>query len=606
MRRNSESRRPRGAGSRRKEATGTTPPTSSSAPVDQATAYARAVAAGKIVAGPHVRDACARHLRDLKDGRSRGLVWDVDAAERAIRFFRVVLKVKTRDNRWVPFALEPSQCFIVGSIFGWKRADSGYRRFRVAYVEEGKGNGKSPLAAGIGLYMLAADGEEQAEVYAAASKKDQAYVVFRHATAMYQKSPALQARLLANGVNPIWQLNHVPSGSFFRPISSEDGQSGPLPHCSIVDEMHEHKDRYVVDQLDQGQKGRVQPLLFIITNSGFDRGSVCYEYHDYAEDVAAGEIEDDEFFSYVCALDEKDDPFDDPACWVKANPLLGVSIGEDYLSRRVSRAKAIPARRNLVSRLNFCIWTDSENGWLPREAWEACEDPSLKLSDFEGQDVWGGLDLGAVNDLTGKALVFRDGETGDGRPKFALFAHGYTPQDTLIERSRRDKAHYDVWVREGHLTATPGAIVRLPFVAQGFADDAARFRFRALAYDVWLFRYFEDELDAIGLELPVIEHPQGFNARQASDLRMPDSINAFEELVLDRRLRIAVNPALRTAVRAVQMVPSPAGLRRFTKAKSTGRIDLAVAATMAVGAATAKTGGSKMDLDVYLANPVLV
>ncbi len=259
--------------------------TRNTSPKDPATAYARAVVKGKEPAGPHVREACARHLRDLKQGKARGLKWDLGAATRAIGFFADVLFVDrtaadgpARDDETMkPFVLLPWQAFVIGSLFGWKGAD-GYRRFRVAFIEAPKGCGKSPMAAGAGLYMLVSDGEARAEIYAAAVKKDQARVLFRDAIAMVGRSSALGERLVVSGGTEKNNIAYMPQGSFFRPISSEErgrGQSGPRPHCALLDEVHEHPTNAMVEFMRAGTKGRRQALIVMITNSGTDRESVC-------------------------------------------------------------------------------------------------------------------------------------------------------------------------------------------------------------------------------------------------------------------------------------------------------------------------------------------
>ena len=557
---------------------------------DPTTAYARAVTEGQIIAGPHVRATCARHLRDLESGHERGLTWDVDAADRALGFFPAVLRLSEGQFEGQPFNLHPAQAFIVGSLFGWKRAD-GTRRFRRAYVEQGKGNGKSPLAGGIGLYGLVADGEPGAQIFAAAAKMDQARILFNDAVAMVRQSPELERRLTPTGINPVNNLAWLERGSFFRPVGRDTGKtgSGMRPHFVLIDELHEHPNRDTLEMLERGFKFRRNPLVFMITNSGSDRNSVCWEEHEHAVRVAHGEAEDDTTFSYVCSLDDGDDPLDDPSCWPKANPLLGVTITESYLADVAAQAKAIPGKANSIRRLHFCQWTDAETAWISRELWEACEDPAMTLDEFDGRESWIGLDLGATKDMTARVMVFRDGEDGDGRPKFAMFAHGYTPAETLHARVRTDKAPYDAWVEQGHLTATPGKLVRFDHVAADLVEDAARFEVAAVAYDRWLIRNFEAVLDEMGVTLPLLEHPQGTNRRKDSPLWMPESINQFEALLLERRLRIAVNPALRSAVASSTFWTSPAGLRRFEKQRATARIDLAVAAAMAVGAAMAQT-----------------
>ena len=206
---------------------------------DRTTAYAHAVLAGEIIAGPHVRDAAARHLRDVRSMPARDLRWNLDEATEAIAFFEEVLCLNGGDYEGKPFILQPWQAFIVGSLFGWQRLDAKLgewvRRFRVVYIETAKGSGKSPLAAGIGMKGLMADGEARAEIYAAATKKDQAMILFRDAVAMYQQSPELASRLTASGRGEnVWNLGYRHTGSWLRPISSDDGASGPRPHVALL------------------------------------------------------------------------------------------------------------------------------------------------------------------------------------------------------------------------------------------------------------------------------------------------------------------------------------------------------------------------------------
>lgn len=567
---------------------GISPATSDNDPV---TSWAQDVVAKRVVAGPWVRAACQRHLDDLRDGPKRGLHWDKDQANRKISFFERELRLNGGQFEGKPFLLHPSQKFRVGSLFGWYRSD-GTRRFRRFYDEEGKGNGKTPMLAGIGLAGMVADNEPRAEIYAAGAKKDQAQVLFRDAVAMVDQSPGLAIRLKKSGVTPVWNLGDPETGSFFRPIASDDTQSGPRPHFALCDEIHEHKDRTVVDLLERGFKWRRQPLLCMATNAGFDLTTLCGEEHEHAINVARGHdnngvpVQDDTTFSFVCSLDEGDDPLEDETCWPKANPLLDVTITREYLRRTVAQAKAIPGKRNGILRLHFCVWTESETGWIEREAWEACEDDTLELAQFKGKPCCIGLDIGATRDLTARANIFPDGVTPDGKPMFAAIVHAYVPADGLREKAMHDKAPYDLWVEQGYMTATPGKVIKLDYVARDCLADAHTFELQALAYDVWLYKRFKEELDAIGAgDLPCVEHPQGFNKRKGVDLWMPQSIDLLEELVLERRLRVKVSPPLRAAVMAARFEVSPAGLRRFSKARATGRIDPVLALTMGLAAA---------------------
>lgn len=573
---------------------------------DPTTQYAEDVVSGKEVAGPYVRASCQRHLDDLATGKDRGLWFDEAAAKRALDFFPGILRLNGGQFEGIPFHLHPSQAFIVGSLFGWKRGD--YRRFRTAYIEQGKGNGKSPLAAGIGIYGLIADGEAGAQIYAAATKTDQARILFDDAVKMVKQSPRLVSALTMSGQNPVHTITHMKTSSFFKPISRESGKSGsgPRPHMALVDELHEHPDRSIVEMLERGFKSRLQPLMVIMTNSGSDRASYCYEMHAAAIQAAMrdhdpADIEAfDRLFSYVCALDEGDDPLalvgDNLAppidIWKKANPLLGTILSEDYLAGVCSDARAIAGKRNGILRLHFCVWTDAESAWISRQTWDTCVDPELSLDDMEGRDCWIGLDLGATKDMLGLGLVFPDENPDPDKREYAVFAHGFTPKQTLAARIKEDKAPYDVWVSEEYLTATPGPIVVPAFVVAWIADIATRFNVQGLIYDRYLFSKFDEYLDEAGLGLPKLEHPQGFSKRKDSNLWMPGSVDLFERLILEGRLRVAHNPALNSAVSGATFETSPAGLRRFTKQKAKRRIDLMIAVTMAIGGAAGGGGAA--------------
>lgn len=597
----------------------TPPPPTSDDPV---TAWAKDVVAGNVIAGPHVRNACRRHLLDLEEGPKRGLTWDVGAAMRAIRFFPDVLRLNGGQFEGKPFELHPSQQFKTGSLFGWRRAD-GTRRFRRAYIEEGKGNGKSPWAAGTGMYCLVADGEARAEIYAAGKDKDQAMVLFRDAVAMVDQSPALSERIVKSGGNPVWNLAYIKAGSFFRPISKEGAHSGPRPSLALCDEVHEHQNGTVIEMLERGFKFRRQPLLVMITNSGSDRNSICWQEHEHAVKVAAGTLTpdadftfvgepiDDDTFSFVCALDREDDPLNDPSCWPKANPLLGTILTEDYLAGVVRQAKAIPGKLNGILRLHFCVWTDADEAWMSRQALEAVLD-DFDPADHSGEKVSIGIDLSGSQDLTAMGFVVETGMVDvpreDGTvarlPTYDAWVEAWTPGDTLAERALRDKAPYDIWAEQGWLNAPPGKTVRMDFVAARLAEVATEYLPQTVAYDRYAFKRFEEECDSLGLTLSFAEHPQGGKRRARpteealeaakaageqppQGLWMPGSLAELETLILEGRIRLRRSPVLISACMSAVIERDPFDNRWFSKRKATNRIDAVVALAMAVGAAAA-------------------
>lgn len=584
--------------------------------VDRTSAYAKAVVAGEIVAGPHVRNACRRHLLDLERGHERGLWFDYEAAAERFAFFEEVLHLSEGQFDGQPFKLHPSQAFIVGSLFGWKHED-GTRRFRRAYIEQGKGNGKSPLAGGIGLLGLSADGEAGAQIYAAAAKREQAGILFADAVKMVKQSPALKKRLqFSGGEGREFNIAHHPSGSFFRPVSRDTGKtgSGPRPYFVLADEVHELPDRAILETLERGFKFRRQPLLLMITNSGSDRNTVAWEEHEHAVKVAAGHTEavndptfvgeplDDSTFSFVCSLDEGDDPLTDPSCWAKANPLLGVTITEDYLAGVVAQGRAIPGKLNGIMRLHFCIWTDAESAWMTREALEP------RLADFDvaqhaGKPAFLGLDLSQNRDITAKAVVVPTGFTAEGKPTFDAWVEAWTPGDTLLARELRDKLPYSVWRDQKHLHAPHGESVSYLHVAQSLVEDDRQFDIKAVAYDRYAFKRFESEAEAVGLSLPYVEHPQGGirkgkpteamieaakrEKREAEGLWMPGSLRLLEDAILEGRIRLKRNPVLVSAMMSAVTECDKWDNRWLAKQRSINKIDCAVALCMAFGAANA-------------------
>lgn len=600
-------------------------PLTSSLETDRATLYAKAVCEGQIVSGPHVRNACRRHLEDLK---RKDIRFDPALADRALRFFEQRLKLSEGQFENTPFVVQPAQAFIIGSVFGWLRHD-GTRRFRRAYIEQGKGNGKSPLAGGIGLYGLMADGEAGAEIYSAGATKEQAGVLFRDAVKMVDKSPDLDSRLKRSG-GPGREFNiaYLRNGSFFRPVSRETKKtgSGPRPHFALVDELHEHSDAGIIETLERGFKFRRQPLLLMITNSGSDRNSVCWVEHDHAVKVAAGnldakdddahyigEIVDDSTFSYVCALDPGDKPLNDPSCWLKANPLLGVTITEEYLAGVVAQAKSMPSKMNGILRLHFCTWTDAETAWMTREVLEPC------LADFDpaelhrGKEIWIGCDLSQNKDITALAVAVRTGTVEvqavrDGqiqkvlKPTFDAWVEAWTPGDTIDVRALKDKQPYRHWSDQGFLHAPKGQSIRYDHVAQAVAEYDHDYKIVCLAYDRYAFkRGFEPECEKLGLKVNFVEHPQGGTKKgkptevaieaakrsgtEAEGLWMPGSVREVEDALLEGRVRLRKNPVLISAIMSAVTDEDRWGNHWLAKERAVNKIDAAVALCMAIGAA---------------------
>ena len=581
--------------------------------MDAARQYCEDVLAGREVAGAHVKAACERHLRDLAEGSKRGLSWDAEAADRIERFCEGYLTLDGGQWTGQPMRLFPWQRFLLRSLFGWKRAD-GYRRFRTVYFEGGRGAGKSPVAAAIALYCLLADGEQRSQGFVLASTKEQAAIVFTYLLAMAERNPTLAARTYkVGGDDHPYRLVAKRDGGMVARLASSNqsgGQSGYAPSLIVVDEMHEMRSRTVLDALEMGRKHRRQPITFITTNSGSGIGGVCHTEHGYAIDVAHGRVEAEEYLGLVYAVDKDDKPFEDEACWPKANPSIvhGGPPGIDYIRERVDKAKGMPSQQAVVARWNFGVWTDAEDPWIDLDAWYACE-----TEDFPSDEELSaypcviGLDLSRRSDLTAAAIVW------DGGDRVYLRATAWTPGDSIRARAEQDGAAYPEWAEKGFLRLVPGKVIHYNFVIDWLRGVMDEQQVLGVAYDPQMIRDLEFEMDAVGMtasraegmgELWLVPHPQSFTGgwRTADEedgsirLAMPRSIEAIEELILSGQLCAEFSPVLRSAVLGMVAIEDASGNRRLSKTKSLVRIDAGIAAVQAVGllAALRRRNGGQM------------
>jgi len=541
-------------------------------PKDPVLAYARAVVSKKVKAGPYVRKSCARHIADLK---RKGFIWRLDRAMQAIGFFREMLILESGR----PFVLEPWQQFIVGSCFGWYGPD-GFRRFRTAYVETGKGSGKTPLAAGIGLYGLVADGEPAPEVYSAATMRDQAKICFKDAVRMVEANAELkdlvhvQAPLTGGG-----SLTISDDSATFRPVSSEHkGLDGLRVHIGLIDELHEHTSATVVDKIRAGTKRRRNALIFEITNSGWDRTSVCWAHHELSLKVVQGVEENDAWFAYVCALDENDD-WTDEKVWPKVNPSLGTVLPIEYLREQVRDAQGMPSKENNVKRLNFCIWTEQAERWLDMALWDACPATPVELAAFAGRSCMAALDGAATMDIFAFAMLFGPDESGF----FDAMLRFWIPEATIAAKDsgRTEEARLKLaeWARLGWITTTSGDTTDYDAVEKDILADLATVNLRELWFDRWNVTQLVTHLkDALGQER-VLDFPQTM-------AKMSAPSRALEKIIKDGKLRHGGNPVLRWMASNAAILESRDGQIKPDRMRSGDKIDGIIALVMAIDGAT--------------------
>jgi phage terminase large subunit-like protein len=528
-------------------------------------AYARDVLKGRIVVGPLVVLACERHERDRRDGAGLGFRFAAAAADHIIRFIEEQVRLPDTadaDGRPRRFLLQPWQVFIVGSLFGWILT-SGHRRYRNAYIEIGKGNGKTPMLAAIGLYGLTMDGQIAPQIYAAAADRDQAMVMYRDAVRMVDASPALAQRIQQSGVQ---QVHNMAYGlGFFRPFSREQSaKSGTRPHMGLIDELHEHPNGDTVNKIRAGAKGNLDAMFPEITNSGSDRTSICFQHHEHSRHILEQSVVDDRWFAYVCGLDEGDDPLADETCWPKANPNLGISIQREYLVDQVSAARNIPGETNTVLRLNFCVWTAQHTRAIDMLLWRACAAPPPD-AELAGVPCFGGLDLGQSDDFTAWVRIWT---LDDGR--VVVKCRFWLPEAALEKYPHRN---YAEWRRAGWLTITEGPTTDYDRVEAAIAADCAQDGIRSVAYDKRFAEQMAQHLVGLGIEM--LDQPQGFQLNEA--------IRRKGELVAAGSLCHGSNPILDWMAANYVIRHGLRGDARPDKEKAADKIDGQVALDMALG-----------------------
>lgn len=580
---------------------------------DLATLYACDVLDGKVVAGEFVKASCRRHLRDLDEGSARGLAFDVGKAKRHCGFFPAVLTVTEGIAEGKPFNLLPWHGFVVASLFGWQRSD-GLRRFRMAWLETGKGQAKSPLMAGLGIDMMGFAGKERSEVYAIAGDKDQANVLFKDAVAMCRANlpdrdedefESLESRgdvVIRGTGDHAWKIEHPATSSKFMSMASVDSISGPRPYAVLADEIHEFKTAYALQIWKAAiDKMSGDPLMVLGTNTPAINQIVGTEYSELFQKVITGQADDDSLFGFIARVDEQDREtvFDNEAVWQKALPALGVTYPIDNVRKRVNTARLMLSEALSTKRLYFGIPVGTEGFWTTQEAWESCQG-AVDESKMLGSPCWLSLDLSKKNDLTALSACWRKDL------KLHVKTWYFTTRAGIHDRARDDNAPYDKWADDPAVTlkAVPGATIDYEFVGakvKALIDAGHDVRFLTfdpakigdfidacgrIDFPVWKFEG-PDEPQGDGLML--VSHGQGtrivFRERA---LCMPKSIEQLEDAILDGDIVIDKSPVTTMCASNAIIVSDAMNNRAFDKKRSRGRIDGMVSIAEAVGAANAE------------------
>jgi phage terminase large subunit-like protein len=492
--------------------------------------YARAVVEGCIPAGKYHRLACVRHQRDrAREGTDAfPYVFDDDRADRFVRFAEKLRHYKG-ELAGTRIVLQPYQRFRLGSIFGWVHRDTGFRRFRTAYNEIPRKNGKSLEAAIVATYATFFDGEPGAEGYTIATKREQAKIVFNDAKQLVESSPDLKRRISAFVAN----LSRASQSQKLEPLGADrDSTDGLNPHLIIVDEFHAQKNRGLIDVMETATGARRQPLNFQITTAGNDPMSPCGDQHDYAVKILDGVWDDDTFFAFIAHADADDDWLDETT-WRKANPNFGVSVRADDLHALATKARHMPASTAAFKQKRLNVWVNVSAPWLSIEGWRAGQTIDPWPDDFlRGRACWIGVDLSSKIDLAAVAAVFPPIDDKVWRVRAWMF----TPDESLNDRALRDRAPYRHWQALGYLFATPGNRIDQDAIRDHIRDVIRpAYDVRQIGFDPWNAGNLEKNLQGDGFD--VVEIPQTM-------AHMSGPSKEFEADVLDGLVDANANPVL--------------------------------------------------------------
>jgi phage terminase large subunit-like protein len=531
--------------------------------------YVKDVLSGKQIACEYVKLACQRHVDDLQIGHKRGLMFDKHEATRWIDFAHLFNAHKNKRFAGKKIVLSPHQQFEFWCQMGWKRKD-GTRRFRTSYIEVARKDGKTTREAIKANGHLFLDGERGAQVWFAATKKDQALIALGDAAKVAQATPIINKSYeYTRRKDQILRVIMPSSGSFMAAIGrDQDTEDGHDPSWGVIDEMHEHPTMDAIHILMSGSGSREQPMFNIITTAGFDRQKPCYSViRKTVTEILQGIKEDDSYFGMIYTLDNPDD-WENKKEWIKANPNMGITVKEDFLNDEYTKAKNEGGETEVnfkTKHLN--IWTDAASVWIPDSKWMLCKEPPRNIHD---KKWYGGLDLASVEDFCSYVLVSEPDSDGFQD----VLAWFWIPEDKMRDRQKKDKSNYRNWINEGHLFVTPGNATDYNYIQDFIHKKHQEFNIIGSAYDKWNASMMVGNLNALGMTF--LEFGQGIAAQS-------EPTKLLKRLILNQKIRHGGNPVLRWNMGNVTIKMDPNENIMLDKAASSEKIDGARALVNSLG-----------------------
>lgn len=500
-----------------------------SAYLEKANQYISDVLSGAAPACKFVQQACQRQRDDLARWADSGpYEFSPERAANICAFVELLPHIKgPKANARELIKLEPWQCFALTTVFGWLRRGTKSRRFRKVYIEVPRGNAKSTICSAVGLYMAFLDGESGANVFSVATKKEQAYIVFKDAQAMARRSPEFLEEF---GVSVHRHaISQVESDSSFVALSSDDDTlDGLNVHLGIVDELHAHKTPGVHDVIETGIAKREQSMLWEITTAGSNRAGICYQVRSYVRSILdEGKVKDESYWGIIYTIDDEDDWRTEDALR-KANPNWGVSVDPSSVVAGQRKAIQVASATNNFLTKHLNVWVNAESAWLPPGAWDACADESLEIEQFDGHPCWVGVDLASKIDIASIVALFPH---GDG---YAVFPKFYLPR-AAVENGGNNAMAYAGWESTGHLTVVEGEVLDFDAVIDDLLVWIGRFDVQEIVFDPWKAVHITNPLQKRGVTVPLVEV-----AQNVKNLSGP--MKELEALVLAKRIKHDGNP----------------------------------------------------------------
>ncbi|WP_353886517.1 terminase large subunit, partial [uncultured Brachyspira sp.] len=502
--------------------------------------------------------AVKRHLDDIEKSKNNDypFYFDEDEAKRPITFIQSLVHTK---GEWANhnIILESWEQFIIASIFGWRRKENKLRRYKKAYVQVSRKNGKTTFASGIGNYCFFCDSPAEAgvEIYYIATKKDQAKIAWSESERQIRKAKALNKEAITyKQTSTITKKKDTASKS--KPLGQDSNtEDGLNPHLVIVDEYHAHPDNELLNVLESGMGARRQPLTFIITTAGFDKTSVCFSEYEYAKQILQGSLNNDEYF---CIIYEPDNIKD---IWIfmseykeklnnnqntqeqeelinniifQANPNINISVKDSYLKSRLFEGLDKPVQRTDILTKNLNVWTQASEVWISSDRWlKSYLHQNININELKGKRACIGLDLATTRDIAAYVLCFDSIDNGP----YILLPRFFMPKENIRQRSKEDRVPYELWASQGLITLTNGDIIDFDIIESSILKDARDFEIIEIAYDPWKAIEIITHLENEGFKMQQVR--QSFAVGGLSE-----GTSLFEKTIDERKLLHGNNPVL--------------------------------------------------------------